>query len=159
MTRYNFYSCKTRPLLWLAENSRTESETSLDDTGPRDLSHHPWVITGAVERNSHEILVASDGRYDMRRFLDGGKHQRRRIATGRWGMTLEEIAIHEAAHATVAWVTGHGILGITMVTDAQFATLGRRPRPGISLGSTTFPPLSFTQQKVGSTASLLNARR
>ena len=54
-------------------------------------------------------------------------------------MSLREIAVHEAAHGLLAWVTGRPILGLAMVTDAAYDQIARRPRPGASWGRAYFP--------------------
>src|SRR4051812_5862531 len=77
----------------------------------------------------------------MARIEAESEHHLRGTWVRRLGMSLDEIAIHEAAHATIAWVTGRGVLGVSMVTDAQFRMLGRHPRRGTPLGRTDFPPL------------------
>ncbi|QDV37581.1 zinc metalloprotease [Tautonia plasticadhaerens] len=54
-------------------------------------------------------------------------------------MSLYEIAVHEAAHAVLAWATGRPILGLAMVSDEEYARLRRRPRSLNSWGQAYYP--------------------
>ena len=54
-------------------------------------------------------------------------------------MSLLEIAVHEAAHGLLAWATGRPLLGLAMVSDADFARLPPRSHDFISLGQAYFP--------------------
>jgi hypothetical protein len=54
---------------------------------------------------------------------------------------LLEIAIHEAGHLVLAWVTGRKIVRASIVTDAQYAKLRLRPEHGIPAGCTDLAPL------------------
>src|SRR3954471_8164592 len=78
----------------------------------------------------------------MERIEEDGEPRHRSPRIRRLGMSLGEITIHEAAHATIAWILGRRVLGVSMVTDSQFRMLRRHSRHGISLGCTCFTHLS-----------------
>ncbi len=78
-------------------------------------------------------------------------NERPSIATSskRLALSLFEIALHEGAHAVVAWATGIRVLGLAMVTDAEYDQIARRHRPGTSWGQAYFPgpPASISKDR------------